>query len=74
MSYAICSRCQKGYLFPSELHSYGQMAVSKAGISAINTPARCSTCGVCGYTEIYAADAAKLRPNDYPAVPPKREK
>ncbi|HMA35996.1 MAG TPA: hypothetical protein VKY74_16150 [Chloroflexia bacterium] len=62
-------------MFPTELHSYGQLTVSKAGISAINTPARCTTCGACGYTEIFAHDSAKLRPADYPAsAPDKRSK
>jgi hypothetical protein len=58
-------------LFPTELHSYGQLTVSKPGVSAINTPARSVTCGACGYTEIQAHDPAKLRPADYPAGPPK---
>ncbi len=72
MSYAVCPKCQKGYMFPTELHSYGQLAVSKPGISAINTPAKGSTCGACGYTEIVAQDSAKLRPVDYPGSPPKK--
>ncbi len=70
MSYTVCQRCQKGYIFPTEMHSYGALSISKPGISAINTPAKSTTCGVCGYTEIYAGDGAKLRPLDYPAAQP----
>jgi hypothetical protein len=57
-------------MFPTELYSYGQLVVSRAGLSAINTPAKCSTCGACGYTEIFAQNATKIRPSDYPASPP----
>ncbi len=71
MSYAVCTRCGRGYMFPTELHSYGQLTISKPAVSAINTPARSQTCGACGYTEIHAGDAAKLRPSDYPTTPPK---
>ncbi len=74
MSYAVCERCKQGYMFPTELQSYGQLTVSRSGLSAINTPARAHTCGGCGYTEIYAADASKLRPADYPATPPGRDR
>jgi hypothetical protein len=70
VSYAVCARCQKGFMFPTELHAYGQLAVSRAGLSAISTPAKCHTCGVCGHTEIYAKDSAKLRPGDYPVAAP----
>jgi hypothetical protein len=73
VTYTVCQRCQKGYLFPTELHSYGQVSISKPGISAINSPIRARTCGACGYTEIYAQDGAKLRPVDYPATPPGKE-
>ena len=71
MSYTICTRCGRGYMFPTELHSYGQLTVSKPGLSAINTPAHSQTCGVCGYTEIHAHDSVKLRPLDYPPTLPK---